>query len=190
MVPAGLIPDVFEGLVRRAHAGNAVSQFFQHQAPQLHQRTFIIHEKDVLLPAVDVGFRLQLLRDRLGRYWEKDFERGAFARRAVHTDFTPQAFHDAVYDGQPQTGAFVFFLGGEIGIENARHGFRAHPGTRVADAQLQVANRLRPATGAVFRSPIFERSEPDIENTAPRLHGVQGVGAEIHDDLVDLGRIG
>ena len=97
--------------------------------------------------------------------------------------------NDAVDDGQPQAGPLALDLGGEIGLEYLAQHAGVDATARVRDAQLNIAAGFE---GAARPRIIGQRSllqrNPDLARV--RLDGVVGVGHQVHDDLVHLGRIG
>src|SRR5579862_4283000 len=97
--------------------------------------------------------------------------------------------NDAVNRGEPETGAFAQFLGGEERLENAVDGGRVHSRSRVGDRKHHVVAGARERlVSTVFRVEDDKRGLD--EQGATFGHGVASVDAEIHQHLLDLGGVG
>jgi len=99
------------------------------------------------------------------------------------------ACHDAVDDGQPQPGAGALFLGGKKRVENSFEHFAAHPVAGVADGQPHIRPCLQ-VPGSALRLPVdFHLIEDDLQQPPLGSHRMRGIGAKIHEDLMNLNRV-
>ena len=94
-----------------------------------------------------------------------------------------------MHDGEAQAGAFARLLRGEERIEDALDGRGVHALPIVADGKAGEAPRTHarePACGGGI-----QRDGPEPHLDAPGLisQSVPGVGAEIDENLVDLGGV-
>ena len=107
-----------------------------------------------------------------------NLERGAGAGRALDVDDAVVAGDDSVDDGEAKAGANAGGFGGEEGFEKAFEGVGVHAGTGVGNEEAE----------AVAGHFFFVGNE--IERNADLAfgvgHGLPGVDAQVHDDLVDL----
>src|SRR5437867_1650525 len=118
-----------------------------------------------------------------------DLECRPFAWFTVEPDVAAGLFYDAVYGRQTKARAASGRLGGEEGLEDPRLRLLVHAAARVADGEHDIfawdhrdmLRRVRVVEGRVAR---FDRDSPALGHRVPR------VDREIHDDLLDLVRIG
>ena len=117
-----------------------------------------------------------------------DLEGGAFASFAVDPDVAFTLFDNAVHRGEAKPGALQSF-GGIEGLEDVALGVGVHAHAGVADGEHHVVAGLHRhmQTGVV-------RVELDVGRLNGQVsalrHGVTGIDRQVHDDLLDLARIG
>ena len=128
--------------------------------------------------------------DNLFQQREIDIESSAAALLAFNLDMAVMGFNDAMHDGQSQTGAFAWCLGGKERIKHTIQDFLWNPAAVVCNTEFEI-----PAGWKVDRALFFFEGadghicEGNIKNAAMRFHGVDRVGAKVHDDLVHLGGV-
>src|SRR5271154_2204173 len=104
---------------------------------------------------------------------DRDNELGAYPYLALNGDGAAQILYDSVRNRQTQTGALTDCFGGKERIENlASHAF--------GDPRAGVANRNQESPGSLAGSN---------ENGSFPGDGVDGVGNQIHQDLLEPARI-
>ena len=90
----------------------------------------------------------------------------------------------------PEPGPFADLLGGEERIEDALDHGGGDAGARVADRQPHIVPGHERAAGQRRDArPAGRSSRPTLQHAAAMLHGVNGVGAEIHRHLMQVGGI-
>jgi len=96
---------------------------------------------------------------------------------------------DAVHHRQAKPRPLPLALGGEKRIENLVHDLLRNTRAVVCNGQLQViAAREIKFFGLLLRHA--DRHEPNVQPAPLAAQGMKGVGAQIHDYLMNLGRIG
>src|SRR5262249_40632760 len=117
-----------------------------------------------------------------------DSERSTLAQLARH--FYPSATlsDSTVHHRQPEPCARILPLRREKRIENTLHGFLAHPDSGVGDSHKDIESGCGIRMGASSSLIDIEVSCCDFE-LAPIRHGITSVDDQIHDDLLDLGRV-
>eukprot|EP01137_Pigoraptor_chileana_P011214 Opistho-2@61729 len=112
-------------------------------------------------------------------------EAAAPARLAVHRDGAMVGQHDAVHHGQTQARALAGRLGGKEGFEQVDAGVGVHTAAIILHPQMGPGPRARHAgPGLVPR--IQAHGQPAI----PSFQRMPGIGAQIHQHLLQLGGIG
>ena len=91
---------------------------------------------------------------------------------------------------QSQAGAFTFFFRGEIGIENAFHIFGRDAMAGVLNRQFDIGALLDTAAPGRPVSVDRDIDQVDFQGAAAFPHGMMGVGAEVHHNLMDLDGVG
>src|SRR5262252_1755544 len=118
-----------------------------------------------------------------------DAEAAAFAYRAVHPDISAALFDDSVDHGQPQTGAFAEFFGGEEGFKNMGLCFFIHPQTVVGDGKHDVT--AGHGAKVTLRVRIIQFDVCRFQSNRSAIwHRITRVDHEIENHLLDLSRIG
>ena len=97
---------------------------------------------------------------------------------------------DAVDDRKPEAGPFRMGLGGKKRVEDPLHGLPVHAMPRVPHRQFQIAARQEFRKIVVAARFQVGRTQADLQHSTLVTHGMPRIGAEVHDDLVNLGRIG
>jgi len=134
-----------------------------------------------------------LLDDRLGFGGIDDREievkHGAGLGLAFDDDDALVVDHDAVHDGETKAGAFARLFGRKERFENpfARGGIHAAAGVAHRKAHGAAGPQLRVLRdhGALD----LDRPQGHRQHPADGAHGIGGVGAEVHENLVHLGGI-
>ena len=125
---------------------------------------------------------------RQGR--QKCMENGSLAKFAVAGDETATVSDDAVHNRQAHTGAFAHFLGGEIGFEDFIKVFRGDARSGIGNRKLDKGAGLNMRFfGQIFGTEV-NAFQGDIEDAALLFHGMEGIGTQVDNNLVDLGRVG
>ena len=85
---------------------------------------------------------------------------------------------------QTESRAFALFLGRKIGIEDPCQHFGGHPSARIGNREFQTFLGQYLVQIEIFFL-LFDPGEFDIQATYLALHGMGGIGAEIHEDLMN-----
>ena len=121
--------------------------------------------------------------------WKTDIKRSALARLAVDPDSAAALFHRPVDHRQAEPSALAFVFGREERLKNMGLRLRIHSNPRIAHRQHHVA------AGADRRVPLrrcgvqFDVGGFDRQAASSR-HRVPRVNRQIHNHLLDSGRIG
>ena len=110
---------------------------------------------------------------------QHDLEGAAPARFAVERDVAAVILDDALDHGQAEPGTVALGLGGEKGLQDALPGLGVHAGAAVAHHNAQKIAGLQD-----------HALEGQFQHPAGRGHGLGGVGAKVHQHLMDLAGIG
>ncbi len=113
---------------------------------------------------------------------------GALAGVTVDGDKAPVTLDDAQHRGKAQPGPLAYFLRGEEGIENAFDNRRGNALAGVAHLHPHV----RSGVGLRLTRSLGGRKHDilDLDHQLAAFgHGVPRIDAEIHEDLVQLGRV-
>ena len=181
-------------LIARDEGADPVAMLAQQARRQENQRLVVVH-----IDHMSPGHRRRVRRcrrqwqtclDRAGRQRQIDVETGALARCAVHVDGSTVGLDDAVRHRQPQAGPAARCLGGEEGFEDASPGRLVHARAVVGHAQADMRPRRQLAQAQRLRRVDVERAQRHRDLARPAVHGLPGVGAQVHQHLLDLGRIG
>ena len=125
----------------------------------------------------------------IGNAGEVDLDRSSASGLAVDGDVTATLLDDAVADGKAQARPLPEGLGREEGFEDAVENLLGHSGSGVGDRDKNVLSGdgadARPAIGLIEDGV----AGLDRERSAMRSR-VAGVHGEVHDDLLELRRIG
>ena len=87
--------------------------------------------------------------------------------------------------GQPHAGAFPGLFRGEKRIENPVNDGRIDPRPGIAHPQVQALPGLGAVAQRTCRAGL--RPKADLQNASRFPQGMRRIGAQIHDDLLDLG---
>jgi len=118
-----------------------------------------------------------------------DLERGPTPGLAVDPDIAAGLFHDPVHGGEAQAGSLTKLLGGEERLEDMRLRFGIHPATGIAHGQHHKTPRQGAAVAATVIRIEFDVGCLDYQ-LAPVEHRIPSVDRQVHDDLLDLSRVG
>ena len=115
---------------------------------------------------------------------------GTETRFAVNLDRAADAFYDSMDHGQSHAGPFSLCFGGEKWIEDAIHDIRRYAVSGVAHAQSHIASGLEAHRFCPEIRIDFHVRKAQLQHAAMAQHGVGGIGAQVHHDLMDLRRVG
>lgn len=107
-------------------------------------------------------------------YRETNFKRGTLPFLAVHGDGSSVRNHNALDDSQAQPGTLTDIFGSEEWHEELLLDQRAHAGARVFDRETYS---------------VVPAARGDSECATAR-HRLNGVDHQVHEDLMQLRRIG
>ncbi len=114
---------------------------------------------------------------------------GPFARFAVNRDGTIVVFHDSMHHRKTQASAFSWGVGGEEWLKDALQGERIHAASAITDGEAQII--------ALFHFGLRGQIGVDcnrlcryVQESSLFSHGAGRIGAQIHNDLVQLRGIG
>ncbi len=174
---------------RGAEPDGPVTQFAQRVGGQFEQGFLVVHDEDALsLTRWRHELLVVPLVGRVAGAGKVDRERGAGARLAGDIDHATDRSHDAQDQRQAQSGTDVGFLGREEGIEDPGEDLGRDPGAFVGDLQHDPCTRCHRAGRGMLLLDELDGVERDGQ-PAPFRHGVHRVRAEVHQELMDLGRI-
>ena len=115
-------------------------------------------------------------------------EGGAFSRFAFNHQHALVLGYDAVDHGEPQARAFAAFLGGEKRFKYMPQDFRGNARTRIrdrqADAGAGVQSRMLFSQGFIHLHVGSGQGQG-----AAGGHGIPGIDGQVHEHLLDLGKI-
>ncbi len=97
-----------------------------------------------------------------------------------------QTRHNTVHHGQPQPSALTRVLGSKKRFEYVLDHFRTHTMAGIADAQLDIGTLLDSGNPGCSVRVEVDIGERNSQNPASFPHGMAGVGADVHDHLMDL----
>ena len=184
-----IVTEQLQGLLAVTHPHNLAAEAAQHLPAKLYVEQGIINKKHPLIDNRQGGlFPLFLLFNNfLFGHRKIDGKIGAMAWLAQNGYLALMAFDNAVDRGQAETGALSRFLGAKIGVKNPLHYFRLNPVTAVRHAQAGVwsGRQVRDIARGQFHLNKLDTKTPPLF-----LHGMVGIGGEIHYHLVNLGRVG
>ncbi|VTR66236.1 hypothetical protein DESC_460131 [Desulfosarcina cetonica] len=186
----GIRPENLQGFEAAGPTDDLVSQLQQQFRRHVDQHGLVVNQENALVPAGYGLLRRNRHDGRLAGTGKIDLEGAAHAGFAVDIDAAAQCPDDPMNHGQTQAGALALGLGGEIGVEDAFARFRRHADAVVGDRDDRIGTRFQLGDRSGERSRQVDIGQSDFQDPAPFLHGVSGVGANIHDDLVDLGLVG
>ena len=175
----------------RVHGDDIEAEMAHHDAHHLSGGQLVIDEQHPCFVLLFQWREIGLLR--FGFFidqGQKDLERAAFAGRAFDRYVAAEAGDDTVHHRKPESGALVERLGREERLEHSFQRGCIHAVAVVGDAELRVAPGLQ---GWMFFMKLAVRlhfAKPDGDLAARFLHCLEGVGAEIDDDLMELRGIG
>ena len=114
---------------------------------------------------------------------------GAFTGPAFHGNMTAEAFNDAMGNRQSHPRSLVLGLCGEKGFKDPMQDIGWYTMPCIADSQFNIFVVITPvrSQGSVFICGGI--GQADAQFTRFALHGLGGIGAEVHDDLQQLGGI-
>src|SRR5690348_3056269 len=179
--------EVFDGLFAIACQADLIAERGESGAGDFPKAIVILSKKNGFLAAAHAlrrrgnGLNLILLRG----YREKYFEQGSFTQFAFDVQVTAMLFDNAVDSGEAKPSAFAHSFCREKWLKYAFKVGRVDAGACVADGEPDVGARRRILVSGAHRLGDFERSSLELEFAAIG-HGVTGIQAEIHDDLLDL----
>jgi len=151
------------------------------------RRGVVVEQEHALASAVvHAGRRGLGDRRHAGRLREEDAERGPAPERAVDLDDAAELADDPVDHRQPEPVTAAGAFGRHVGLEQARAGVLVHPLPVVGDAQLN------PPLGARRRRLRRRPADAggDADPAAAVLQRVARVRDQVHDDLMQLRRVG
>ena len=182
-----------QGLVHVGHARDAVAQVLQQAVHHGQHHRVVVHDQHMLAAAAPQRLgragRCGLLHLGQSSLRQQDVEGAAAAWRAVHLDGSTVGSDDAMYHRQAQARALSHRFGGEEGFEDARTRGFVHAAAIVVDADACITPRWqRPGRrGGCVQHNSFQA---DVHRARVFAHGVPGVGAKIHQHLLQLGGVG
>ncbi|EKD40164.1 MAG: hypothetical protein ACD_75C00155G0001 [uncultured bacterium] len=121
---------------------------------------------------------------------QEHLEDRAAARLAAHFDDACVTLDNTVDHRQPETGPLAFGLSGKIGIVNFIQQFGGNTPAGILHPQFQIGSRLAARMMPDIFLRQFDLGKADRQHPAVLLHGLGCIGAEVHNDLVDLSGIG
>ena len=138
------------------------------------------------------GGRRRRGRCLAGGDWKVQREPAALAGRALHVHPAFVRAHHAMHHGQAQARALAHGLGGEEGLEDALQRGGIHAGAAVAHRQGHVVDGRQAKPFGEARVGLYRRSfDMDAAAlSALALDGVDGIGAQVEQGLLDLGGVG
>ncbi len=186
------------GMAARDGEGLGSAPCDHHSVPPRLKRLFddLAHRVFVLgdqhrLGAVERHRRLGRRRLRLRGVDPRqvDLEARALSHFAVQPDVSAALLHRAVHRSEAQPGSLADGLGREERLEDPGLGLRVHPRPRIGDGQHDVAPRgngdpIGGILGVEIDVLCFDREASTIRHRITRVH------REIHDDLLELARVG
>ena len=95
---------------------------------------------------------------------------------------------DAVNHGEPEPRSHADLLGREEGLEDPIQGRRVHAVTAVAHGQTNIATGGKSAVRQHLFGVERDQVERDVDDAMPG-HGLRGIGAEVHDHLLQPPRL-
>src|SRR6266436_1944913 len=138
------------------------------------------------------GHRRRRGGDRRGRFdlGQVDAEGRAASQLGLDRHRAAALLDDAVDRGESETRALAGLLRREERLEEVREGIRVHAGAAVADFEQDVGPGGR-ARGARQRRRFAGADVGGADDQPPTVrHGIAGIDGQVHDDLLDLARVG
>ncbi len=184
-----VFPEQGQSLHRVRASGHGIAQPFQALLIDIDNHDFVVHEQDLLGTPGQVRcdhrfFRLRRFRSRR----EIDFNRRPLSDLTADPDAAFMVFDYAQDNRESQSRAFAHLLCREVGIEDPFTIILGNPVPCIGNPQLDIASgRQVRIKGKILllQGNLFK---PHCEHPSC-FHGVRGIGAEIDQDLVDLGAI-
>ena len=154
-----------------------VTEHFQNPPTQFDQGRFIIHEQNMLTA---------------GRHWRivPLFKKsGAFNGRDIHIkgstgagfaeglNSASVALDNTMNHGQPQAGAFPFYLGRKIGMKYFVNDFLRYALAGILYTELKLGARFQTRIEVDILESQRDLRQADDQLSAVVLHGLGGVGA-------------
>src|SRR5262249_961645 len=116
-------------------------------------------------------------------------KRGPDSQLAINMSEASVLANDAVDGGEAEPSAFAQFFGGKERLEDTVEGSGGHAEACIGDGNDHVCAGARERlVGAVLG--VEGRVAGFYEQRAAVGHGVAGIDAKIHEDLLDLGGVG
>lgn len=168
-----------------------VAELVEHVADGFGDGSFVVnHQNRFVFAAGDGGFRF-FAADIAVAQGKVDMNCGSLAGLAVNGDCSLMALNDAVNDRQPQSGTLVGRFRTEKRLENPLKIFLVDSDTGIAYGQADLFHsRFQARPRFCHPGGRAYRLQSDGQRPALFLHRLNGIGAEVHDDLVHLGGIG
>src|ERR1035437_777010 len=113
----------------RGGGNHAIAAASQHRHHQMADGLIVLHHQDGFAAALRecrAGGSLDGRWRDVGRAWQVDGKRTAFARFARYADVSSALPDDAVNGGESQASAAVDILSGEEGLEDMELGLLVH----------------------------------------------------------------
>src|ERR1700684_12595 len=184
------LAEFADGFVAIMHKNKAVAEGAENLFGHVAHAVVIFGDQDKFVAAARRGVVRSARRvgltftDR-----QMDVEGGARADFAVKLDEAAVLLHDAEDGVEAEASSLSNFLGGEKRLEDALHCGGVHACACVGDGELHPTTGTSVGVTAAIFFVEIEIARLDQEPGA-RGHGVARVEAEIHQHLLDLGRIG
>ena len=186
----GTAPKQLQGFTAVGLRGHRIPHPLQHLLRQQADFHFVIDEQDALGSGGHRFVGLVLLGDLGGGLGQIDIEGGSLADLAVDENLAVMAGDDPMHRGQAHAGAFADRPGGEEGFENPPQGFVVHADSGIPKAHLDVPPPVNVGPVPGEFGIHLEGFQDHFQEAAGIFHGPKGIGAKVHDHLVQLRWIG
>ncbi len=155
----------------------------------MHQSVVILHKQHRFVARErDIGAVLGLCHYLFaGHAGEIDLEGRSDSGFTGDRDMPAALLDDAIHGSQAKPGSFAQSFGGEERFEDPRACTLVHAHSRVADRKQHVS--AGPQVGNAIGAFLADVGGLDHQGTAGG-HGIPGIDDQIHDNLLDLPRIG
>ena len=182
--------DFLDGALGSVADGDPVAEAGEVVAGDFGDGCLVLDNQHPLAMAGGTGWRGQGSRlERVLGDGEKDAEGRTLIRQALDGDGTPERLDDAVDDREPEAGPLGGGLGGVKGLEDAAHRLLVHALARVAHGEPDPCAPGKDRVGPRKNRASSHAFQADGEASGPGTHGLDGVGGEVQERLVDLGGV-